>query len=47
MYQFFKTTLLTKVLPPVPVPPPNVQVRNAPNRATVERTLNNLGLTSQ
>jgi len=41
------TTLLTKVLPPVPVPPPNVQIRNAPDQATVERTLNSLGLTSQ
>jgi hypothetical protein len=40
------TTRLTKVLPAVPVPPPNVQVRNAPNRATVEQTLNGLGLTS-
>jgi len=40
------TTLLTKVLPPVPAPPPHVQVRNAPDQATVERTLNNLGLTS-
>jgi len=40
------TTHLTKVLPPVPAPPPNVQVRNAPNQAAVERTLNNLGLTS-
>jgi len=40
-------TLLTKVLPPVPVPPPNVQIRNAPDQATVERTLNNLGLASK
>jgi len=40
------TTHLTKVLPPVPVPPPNVQIRNAPNKATVEHTLNQLGLTS-
>jgi hypothetical protein len=40
-------TLLTKVLPPVPVPPPNVQIRNAPDQATVERTLNDLGLTSK
>jgi hypothetical protein len=44
--QHVPTTVLTKVLPPVPVPPPNVQVRNAPDRATVERTLQNLGLTS-
>jgi hypothetical protein len=41
------TTHLTKVLPPVPAPPPNVHVRNAPSQAAVERTLNNLGLTSQ
>lgn len=41
------TTHLTKVLPPMPVPPPNVQVRNAPDQATVEQTLNNLGLTSR
>lgn len=40
------TTHLTKVLPPMPVPPPNVQVRNAPDQATVEQTLKNLGLTS-
>jgi len=40
-------TLLTKVLPPVPAPPPRVHVRNAPDQATVERTLNNMGLTSQ
>jgi len=40
------TTLLTKMLPAVPVPPPNVQVRNAPNHQTLEQTLNNLGLTS-
>lgn len=40
------TTHLTKVLPPVPVPPPTVQIRNAPDQATVEKTLNNLGLTS-
>jgi len=39
-------TLLTKVLPPVPAPPPNVQIRNAPDQATVEKTLNELGLTS-
>jgi len=45
--QHVPTTMLTKVLPPVPAPPPNVQVRNAPNQAAVERTLNNLGLTSQ
>jgi hypothetical protein len=30
----------------MPVPPPNVQVRNAPDQATVERTLKDLGLTS-
>jgi hypothetical protein len=41
------TTHLTKVLPHAPAPPPHVQVRNAPNQAAVERTLNNLGLTSQ
>jgi len=41
------TTHLTKVLPPIPVPPPRVQVRNAPNQAAVEQTLNNLGLTSR
>jgi len=40
------TTHLTKVLPAMPVPPPNVQVRNAPNQATVEQTLNDLGLTA-
>jgi len=45
--QQIPTTVLTKLLPPVPVPPPNVQVRNAPNQATVERTLRDLGLTSQ
>jgi hypothetical protein len=40
------TTHLTKVLPAVPVPPPRVHVRNAPNQAAVERTLNGMGLTS-
>lgn len=40
------TTLLTRVLPPVPAPPPRVQVRNAPDRATLERTLKDLGLTT-
>jgi len=40
------TSHFTKVLPAVPVPPPNVQVRNAPNQAAVEKTLNDLGLTS-
>jgi hypothetical protein len=45
--QHVPTTLLTKVLPPVPAPPPRVHVRNAPDAATVERTLNNLGLTSK
>jgi len=40
------TTHLTKVLPATPAPPPNVQVRNAPNQASVEKTLNDLGLTS-
>jgi hypothetical protein len=45
--QQIPTTLLTKVLPPLPVPPPNVQVRNAPDQATIERTLNSLGLTKQ
>lgn len=40
------TTHLTKVLPPAPRPPPTVQVRGAaPNQASVEQTLNNLGLT--
>jgi len=33
-------------LPAVPVPPPNVQIRNAPDQATVEKTLNELGLTA-
>jgi hypothetical protein len=41
------TTHLTKVLPRTPAPPPNVQVRNAPNQAAVEYTLNNMGLTSR
>jgi hypothetical protein len=41
------TTHLTKVLPPIPVPPPNVQVRGAPSQEAVERTLNGLGLTSR
>lgn len=42
------TTHLTKVLPAVPVPPPNVLVRGvAPDQASVERTLNGLGLTSR
>jgi hypothetical protein len=40
------TTHLTKVLPAVPVPPPNVQIRGAPDQAMVEKTLNELGLTS-
>jgi hypothetical protein len=40
------TTRLTKFLPAVPMPPPNVQVRNAPNQATVEQTLNDLGLSA-
>jgi len=44
--QQIPTTHLTKVLPAVPVLPPRVQIRNAPNQATVERTLNDLGLTS-
>lgn len=44
--QHIPATHFTKVLPPLPVPPPNVQVRNAPNHATVEKTLNELGLTS-
>jgi hypothetical protein len=39
-------TVLTKMLPAMPAPPPNVQVRNAPDRDTIERTLNSLGLTS-
>jgi len=39
------TTHLTKLLPAVPVPPPNVQVRNAPDQAAVEKALNELGLT--
>ncbi|CAF2926357.1 unnamed protein product [Rotaria sp. Silwood2] len=41
------TTHLTKMLPAIPMPPPRVQIRNAPNQATVEQTLNNLGLTSR
>jgi hypothetical protein len=41
------TTHLTKVLAPMPVPPPNVQVRNAPDQQTLEQTLNNMGLTSR
>jgi len=44
--QQIPTTSLTKVLPATPAPPPNVQVRNAPDRQTLERTLNGLGLTS-
>jgi len=44
--QQIPTTHLTKVLPAIPTPPPNVQVRNAPDYATLERTLNDLGLTS-
>jgi hypothetical protein len=40
------TTHLTKMLPAIPIPPPNVQVRNAPNHATLEQTLNGLGLTA-
>jgi len=40
------TTHYTKVLAAVPAPPPNVQVRNAPDQATVEKTLNELGLSS-
>jgi hypothetical protein len=40
------TTHLTKVLPPVPVPAPNVHVHGAPHQALVEKTLNELGLTS-
>lgn len=40
-------TMLTKVLPNMPAPAPYVQVRGAPNQAAVERTLNNLGLTSR
>lgn len=44
--QQIPTTHLTRVLPPVPVPPPHVHIRNAPDQATVERTLNNLGLTA-
>jgi hypothetical protein len=40
------TTHVTKMLAAMPVPPPNVQVRNAPDAATLERTLNGLGLTS-
>jgi len=41
------TTHLTKMLPAVPAPPPNVQVRGAPSQYAVEQTLNNLGLTSK
>jgi len=44
--QQIPTTHLTKVLPAIPTPPPNVQVRNAPDYATLERTLNDLGLTA-
>ncbi|CAF1036705.1 unnamed protein product [Rotaria sordida] len=40
-------THLTKVLPAMPVPPPRVHIRNAPDRLTVERTLSNLGLSSR
>jgi len=40
------TTHLTRVLPPVPVPPPTVQVRGNPSQAAVEHTLNNLGLSA-
>jgi hypothetical protein len=46
--QHIPTTHLTRVLPAVPAPPPNVHVRGAaPNQASVERTLNSLGLTSR
>jgi len=41
------TTHLTRMLPAVPAPPPNVQVRGAPSQYAVEQTLNNLGLTSK
>jgi len=41
------TTHLTRMLPAVPAPPPNVQVRGAPSQYAVEQTLNNLGLTSR
>jgi len=41
------TTHLTRMLPAVPAPPPNVQVRGAPSQHAVEQTLNNLGLTSR
>jgi len=41
------TTVLTKMLPAVPMPPPNVQIRNAPDQRTIEQTLNSLGLTSR
>jgi len=34
------------MLPPMPVPPPNVQVRGNPSQAAVEQTLHNLGLTA-
>jgi len=44
--QHIPTTVLTKVLPQIPVPPPHVHIRNAPDQATVERTLNKMGLTS-
>jgi hypothetical protein len=40
------TTHFTKVLPAIPVPPPNVQIRNVPDQAILEKTLNELGLTS-
>lgn len=45
--QHVPTTRLTRVLPAVPVPPPNVQVRGAPSQEAVEQTLNNMGLTSR
>jgi len=40
------TTYLSRMLPAVPVPPPNVQVRGNPDQATVEQTLNSLGLSA-
>jgi len=42
--QIVPTTHLTRVLPPVPVPPPNVKICGNPPQASVERTLNNLGI---
>jgi len=41
-------TVVTKMLPAVPLPPPNVHIRgNKPDQRTLEHTLNNLGLSSR